>query len=400
MITNKYSARFHEVSDPVREGMAAGLYPYSPVLAAAQRNTSRLDDGQSVIMLTSNNYLGLSCDPRVIEASKSGLDEFGLSTCGARLHNGTTTLHRQLEQAISDWLGYDETIVFSSGFLANVGPLSVLGGPGAVYITDQFDHQSIMDGCGQSGAELRIFSHNDMAKLEYVLQRTQDREYRLVVVDGVYSMDGDMAPLDEIDRLCNEYDALLMVDEAHGLGVVGENGRGACEHFDVHPDILMGTLSKSFGSAGGFVSTSRPIADFIRHMSHAYVFNASPAPALMGGALAALKIMQSEPQLRQRLWRNTIRFRQGLIETGFHIDSGVTPIVPIPVGDDQLAMKMTQELKGEGVFLSVAAFPAVPQGKSRFRTTITAVLENEDIDRAVETITRVATRHNIIEAQL
>jgi glycine C-acetyltransferase len=302
-----------------------------------------------------------------------------------------------LEGALADWLGYDETILFSSGFLANVGPLSVLGGPGAVLIVDQFDHQSIMDGCAQARAELRIFAHNDLAKLEYILQQTQDKDSRLVVVDGVYSMDGDMAPLDVIDRLCRQYDALLMVDDAHGIGVVGETGRGVCEHFDVHPDILMGTLSKSMGSAGGFVCTTPEIADYIRHTSHAYIFNASQPPVLIGGALAALHIIRTEPAIRTRLWKNTISFRQGLMDHGFHLTSGVTPIVPIPIGDDLVAMRMAKELRDEGVFLSVASFPAVPKGKSRFRATVTAALGASDIERAIAAICQSASKHDIIK---
>ena len=396
MIGTNYAHRFHEVSAVVREGMANGEYPYGQALAGAQRNIADLPNGDSVIMLTSNNYLGLSVNTEVLAEAQRVLQQYGLSTCGARLHNGTTLLHREFEQELAEWLGFDDAVLFSSGFLTNVATLSALGGPGAVYIADQLDHQSIADGCAQSGADLRIFPHNDLDKLEYILRRSQGHEYRLVVIDGVYSMDGDLAPLAEIRELCQRHDALLMVDDAHGIGVFGETGRGSCEHFNIKPDILMGTLSKSFGSSGGFIAADREVCDYVRHTAHGYIFNASPPPVLIGGALAALRIIRTRPELRQRLWANTIAFRQGLIDQGFAIESGVSPIVPIPVGDDRLAMQMTHRMRDRGVFLSVAAFPAVPKGRSRFRATVTTILEDEDIDRAISVMSTIAREKGII----
>ena len=396
MINASYAHRFHEVSAAVRAGIAGGTYPYGQPVASAQRNTADLPTGDPVIMLTSNNYLGLSVDAEVLAAAQRVLQHYGLSTCGARLHNGTTVIHREFEQELARWLGFEDAVLFSSGFLANVAPLSALGGPGVVFIADQLDHQSIADGCAQSGAELRIFPHNDLVKLEYILRRSQDYACRLVVVDGVDSMDGDLAPLDEIAGLCERYDALLMVDDAHGLGVFGETGRGSCEHFGVTPDILMGTLSKSFGSSGGFIAANHEVCDYIRHAAHGYLFNASPPPVLIGGARAALQAIQTRPELRQRLWANTIAFRQGLIDEGFVIESGSAPIVPIPVGDDDLAMQMTRLMRERGVFLSVAAFPAVPRGKNRFRATVTAILEDRDLDRALSVIGTIAREKGII----
>ncbi|MDO5285211.1 MAG: pyridoxal phosphate-dependent aminotransferase family protein [Actinomycetia bacterium] len=396
MINTTYANRFQQVSTAVREGMASDRYPYGHALASAQRNTADLPTGDSVIMLTSNNYLGLSVDADVVAAAQQALQQYGLSTCGARLHNGTTVLHRTFEQELAEWLGFDDVVLFSSGFLANVAPLSALGGPGVVYIADQLDHQSISDGCAQSGADLRIFPHNDMLKLEYILRRTQDYDCRLVVVDGVYSMDGDLAPLLDIQELCRRYDAMLMVDDAHGIGVFGETGRGSCEHFGLKPDILMGTLSKSFGSSGGFIAASRELCDYVRHSAHGYIFNASPPPVLIGGALAALRAIRTRPELRERLWANTITFRQGLMDQGFDITSGVAPIVPIPVGDEDLAMQMTRELRDQGVFLSIAAFPAVPKGKSRFRVTVTSILEDRDLDHAISVISTTARTKGII----
>lgn len=396
MINASYATRFRDVSRAVRTGISNGEYPYGQPLASAQRNTALLPGGEPVIMLTSNNYLGLSVDADVVAAAQRTVQDYGLSTCGARLHNGTTVLHREFEQQLAQWLGFEDCVLFSSGFLANVAPLSALGGPGVVFITDQLDHQSITDGCQQSGADLRIFPHNDMLKLEYILRRTQDHACRLVVVDGVYSMDGDLAPLHEIDELCRRYDALLMVDDAHGIGVFGDTGRGSCEHFGIQPDILMGTLSKSFGSSGGFITASQEVCDYIRHAAHGYIFNASPPPVLIGGALAALDAIRTRPELRRRLWANTIAFRQGLLDEGFAIESGSSPIVPIPVGDDALAMQMTHDLRARGVFLSVAAFPAVPQGASRFRATVTALLEESDIERAITVISATAREKGIL----
>lgn len=390
MINESYAALFAETSTHVREGMASGLYPFGQALASPQASRARLD-GRDVVMLTSNNYLGLATDPRVIEAVKAGLDEFGASTCGARLHNGTTVAHTEFEAQVADWLGYDDAVLFSSGFMANAGTLSALGGPGSVFIRDQLTHASLNDGCALSGAEQRIFTHNDMAKLERILATSQEFDRRLVVVDSVYSMDGDLAPLDVIDDLCTRYDALLMVDEAHGFGVVGETGRGLCEHFGVQPDIYMSTLSKALGSAGGFVATGRALADHLRHQAHAYVFNASAPPATIRGAQRAFELMRSEPERRERLFLSTIAFRQGLLDAGFAISSGVTPIVPIPVGDEITAMGMARQLKDDGVLLSLAMFPAVPRGQARFRTTITAALTDPDLEHALDSIIRVGS---------
>ena len=396
MINTTYAHRFHEVSTAVRGGMQDGSYPYGQAFASAQHNTGTLPNEDPVTMLTSNDHPGLSIDTEVLTAAQRVLQQYGLSTCGARLHNGTTLLHREFEQELAEWLGFDDAVLFSSGFLANVVPLSAPGGPGVVHIADQLDHQSITTGCAQSGADLRVFPHNDPTKLEYILQRSEKYDCRLVVVDGVYSMDGDLAPLTDIQQLCKQYDAMLMVDDAHGIGVFGETGRGSCEHFGLKPDILMGTLSKSFGSSGGFIAANREVCDYIRHAAHGYIFNASPPPVLIGGALAALHAIRSRPELRQRLWANTITFRQGLIDQGFAIESGISPIVPIPVGNDQLAMHMTRQMRDRGVFLSVAAFPAVPKGKSRFRATVTAVLEDDDLDHAISVISTTAREKGII----
>ena len=393
MLGQAEAAQLREMSDAIRASMASGDYPFDAVLADAHGKTARLADGRPVVLLSSNNYLGLSLDPRVIAAAHRSLDDFGLSTCGARFQNGTTTEHCRLEEELAAWLGYDGAIVFNSGYQANVGALQAVGGPGTVFIVDQLDHESIVEGVVQGGGVKRIFGHNDLAKLEYILQQTQTFDRRIVVVEGVYSMDGDVAPLDRIDQLCRQYQAWLMVDDAHGIGVMGESGRGSCERHGVVPDVLMGTLSKAFGAVGGFLVGSRPVIDFIRHNARAFIFNAAPPPLLMSGAVAALRIIQTEPQLRERLWRNTVRFRQGLLDLGLDTGVSVTPIVPVRVGSERAALGIAQDIRDEGFFLSSAVFPAVPKGQSRLRTTVTALLTEDDIDRATAAIGRRAERH-------
>ena len=371
------------------------LYCFEPAFESAQGATS-LYGGREVIMLTSNNYLGLADHPEIKQAMKAAIDRFGSGTCGARLHNGTTVLHKQLEERLAEFLGTESTLIFNAGFLANLGTLSALANDGTVLITDQLNHMSIVDGCNLAEGKVRIFSHNDMSKLRYILERCGENEKKLIVVDGVFSMEGDFAPLDQITRLAEEFDALVMVDEAHGLGVLGATGRGTAEHFGVAVDITMGTFSKSLAGVGGFIAASRDLCEYVRHTSHAYIFNASIPPATVAGVTKALELMQRESWRREKLWRNTVRFRSGLIRMGFEVAGSVTPIVPIFVGDDLKTMTMSRELLRDGVYIASAIFPAVPRNASRFRATITASLEEHHIDRALEIIESAARRHGLI----
>jgi 8-amino-7-oxononanoate synthase len=395
MLTAGFSKEFSKIVETVREGKESNFYGFEPKFQGPQGGRSRVN-GSEVIMLTSNNYLGLANHPEVKKSMKEALDKFGSGTCGARLHNGTTVLHQELEEKLADWLGSESALVFSSGFMTNLGTISALGDAETVIITDQLNHMSIVDGYKLAEGKVKIFSHNDMGKLEYTLERTPEATKKLIVVEGVYSMDGDIAPLEEIQDLARKYSALVMVDDAHSLGVLGTTGRGTTEHFGVGADIVMGTFSKSLAGVGGFIAAPDEVVEYVRHTSHAYIFNASLPPVTVAGVLKSLELLQREPWRREKLWRNTIRFRAGLIEMGFDVMNSVTPIVPLFIGDDKRAMIMAKELMEAGVYIASAIFPAVPRGMSRYRATITAALEDADIDESLNTINRVAKRHGII----
>jgi len=395
MITEEFQRTFAKVVDPVKEGKRLNLYTFEPAFAGPQGGRS-IYEGREVIMLTSNNYLGLADHPEIKQAMKETVDLFGSSTCGARLHNGTTVLHKELEERLASYLGTESALIFSAGFLTNVGTISALGDGETVIITDQLNHMSIVDGYKLAEGKVKIFTHNDMDKLKYILERSREAKRRLIVVDGVFSMDGDIAPLDEIIALAQEYGAMVMVDEAHSFGILGPTGRGTTEHYGVNADIIMGTFSKALAGVGGFIAASTDLCEYVRHTAHAYIFNAAPPPVVVAGVIKALELMEKESWRREKLWHNTIRFRSGLIQLGFDTMGSVTPVIPIFIGDDMKTMVMSKELLNEGVYIASAIFPTVPQGMSRFRTTITAALEDEDIDRALDVLGKVARKAGII----
>jgi 8-amino-7-oxononanoate synthase len=395
MITDEYARTLASVNDRIRDLKDSGFYTFEMPFTAAPGGRSEIDH-REVIMLTSGNYLGLAGHPEINKAVKDALDTYGSGACGARLNNGTTVLHLELEEKLAEWMGTEAAITYSSGYMANLGTISALCDSDTIVITDQINHMSILDGCRLAEGSVKIFAHNSMEKLEYVLQRNADAKKKFVVVDGVFSMDGEIAPLDDIHRLTEQYGAMLMVDEAHGTGFLGENGRGAGEHFGIVPDITMGTFSKTLGGVGGFVTASHDIVEFLRHSAHAYMFNASlPAPTV-AGVLKALELMRREPWRTEKLWENTMRFRSGLIRAGFEVLGSVTPVIPILVGDDIAALRMSKELVAEGLYISGAIFPAVPKGRARFRATVTAAMTTEDVDRAVELLADAARRHNVL----
>ncbi|MEU4211723.1 pyridoxal phosphate-dependent aminotransferase family protein [Streptomyces sp. NPDC026206] len=396
MISQAYGKTMASMLELVRDVRERGLYPFEPAFAAGQDVRTELD-GTDVLVLSTSNYLGLAGHPAITRAMKSALDRFGSGNCGARLVNGTTTLHLELESRLADWLGAEAALTFSSGYMANLGAISTMCDSETVIITDQFNHMSIMDGCRLAESRIKIFSHNSTAKLEYILERSAGAAKRFVVVDGVYSMDGDLAPLDEIARLARRHDAVLMVDEAHGLGVMGPSGRGATEHFGIVPDLWMGTFSKSLAGVGGVIAGDRDVIDYIRHTSHMYTFNASLPAVTVAGVLKALDILQREPWRMRRLWENTERFRTGLAELGFDVMGTRTPIVPIRVGDEMTALRMARDLLRRGVYVFTAMFPAVPVGSARFRTTVTAAMRPQDIDHALNALKEVGEAHGLLD---
>jgi 8-amino-7-oxononanoate synthase len=362
-------------------------------------------EGAERIMLGSNNYLGLTADERVIRGAREALDAYGTGLTGSRLLNGTIPLHLELEREIADWMRTDDAIVFTTGHQANVGTLGTILAPGDTVIADSGDHASILDGCLLSRARLRPFRHNRLDKLERALERAAgDGGGVLVVVDGVFSMEGDVAPLREIAGLCERFGARLMVDEAHGAGVLGARGAGTAELLGVEDraDLRMGTFSKSLASCGGFVAGPADVVEFLRIQSRAFLFTAAAVPAAVGAALAALRIVRSAdgPPLMAAVLDNARHLRDGLQARGFAVgrpqvvDGGaartvVTPIVPVLVGDDWKAALLWRALYDAGVFVNTALHPAVPPGGALLRTSVMATHDRPTLDRALDAFAAV-----------
>jgi 8-amino-7-oxononanoate synthase len=389
--------RHHERSELLDAARAADILPYFHVLTSPAMPVVEMEGAQR-IMLGSNNYLGLTGDERVLKGAQDALHRYGTGLTGSRLLNGTIPLHLELESEIAQWMNTEEAIVFTTGHQANVGTLGTLLGPGDTVIADSGDHASILDGCLLSRAKLRPFRHNRLEKLEKMLQRAgDDGGGALVVVDGVFSMEGDIAPLREICELCERYGARLMVDEAHGAGVLGARGAGSSELLGVEErvDLRMGTFSKSLASCGGFIAGEHEVIEYLRLYSRAFLFTASAVPAALGAALAALRIVRSPegPPLLERVLANAQRLRDGLHELGFAVvapqalpdgESIVTPIVPVLVGDDWKAALLWKALYEKGVFVNTALHPAVPPGGALLRTSVMATHDDAVLDRALE----------------
>ncbi|MEV6280246.1 pyridoxal phosphate-dependent aminotransferase family protein [Nocardia sp. NPDC051832] len=378
----------------VRQIRDGGVYPFEPAFSGGQGVRARLGQ-DDVLMLSTSNYLGLAGHPEITEAMKAAMDRFGSGSCGSRLINGTTVLHLELEQRLAAWMGTEAAVAFSSGYMANLGTISAMCDSETAVITDQFNHMSIVDACRLSGGRVKLFPHNSTSKLAGILERNHDAAKRFIVVDGVYSMDGDLAPLAEISKLAGDHDAVLMVDEAHGIGVMGAAGRGACEHFGVRPDLVMGTFSKSLAGVGAFVAGDADVIDYIRHAARTYTFNTSLPAVTIAGVLTALDLVQREPWRLEKLWDNTNRFKAGLVRLGFDVMNSVTPIVPIHIGDEMTALRMAKDLLDRGVYVFTAMFPGVPKGSCRFRATLTAAMQPADVDFALDALREVAAAHNL-----
>jgi 8-amino-7-oxononanoate synthase len=413
-------ARSHDRSEVLAAAREADVLPYFHVLTSPAMPVVEME-GAERIMLGSNNYLGLTADERVLKGAEDALHRYGTGLTGSRLLNGTIPLHLELEREIAEWMETEDALVFSTGHQANLGALGTLLGPADTVIVDAGDHASILDGCLLSRAKLRPFRHNRLDKLEKMLDRAQgDGGGVLVVVDGVFSMEGDIAPLGEICDLCERYGARLMVDEAHGAGVLGERGAGAAELLGVadRVDLRMGTFSKSLASCGGFVAGPAEVIDYLRVSSRAFLFTASAVPAAVGAALAALRVLRSDdgPQLLERVLANARFFRDGLHELGYAVVSPqtlpadgrsqtaapgllggspgdartiVTPIIPLLVGEDWKTALLWRALYDAGVFVNTALHPAVPPGGALLRTSVMATHDTPMLERALETFARV-----------
>ncbi len=382
-------ARNHERVEQLQAARDQDLLPYFRLLEGPAGPVVEME-GSERVMLGSNNYLGLTADERVIAAARSALDEYGTALTGSRLLNGTISLHQELEAEIADWMKTEDAIVFTTGYQANVGALSTLLAPGDTVIVDSGDHASIMDGVAMSHARIRPFRHNRLKRLEEILERsTGDGGGVLVVVDGVYSMEGDVCDLNTVVPLAKRYGARVMVDEAHGVGALGAHGRGACEVLGVEDDVdlRMGTFSKSLASCGGFLAGSHEVIDFLRIQARSFLFTASAVPAAIGAALAAVKICNSDegPPLFAKLLDNARYLRDGLKERGFNIieSEPITPVVPVVIGDDWQAVVFWKALYDAGVYTNVALYPAVARGGALIRTSVMATHEREHLDRAL-----------------
>jgi 8-amino-7-oxononanoate synthase len=389
--------RGHERAEQLRAAREADLLPYFRTLQSPAAPVVEME-GAERIMLGSNNYLGLTADPRVIQGARDALERYGTGLTGSRLLNGTLDLHLELEREIAEWIGTEEALVFTTGHQANLGTLGTILAPGDTVIVDSADHASILDGCLLSRAKLRPFRHNRLDKLERMLERgAEDGGGVLVVVDGVFSMEGDVAPLPQIVELCRRHGARLMVDEAHAAGVLGARGAGTAELLGVEDgvDLRMGTFSKSLASCGGFIAGSHEVIDFLRITSRAFLFTAAAVPAAVGAALAALRIIRSEdgPPLFARVLENAEYLNRGLHELSFKVaepqslpdgSTVVTPIIPVVVGDDWKAVLLWRALYDAGVFVNVALHPAVPPGGALLRTSVMATHDRPTLDRALE----------------
>jgi len=397
-------ARTHDRAEQVKAAKQADLFPYFRLLTSQAGPIVEME-GRETIMLGSNNYLGLTSDERVKGAARDALERYGTALTGSRLLNGTIPLHLDLEREIAEWMETEDAIVFTTGYQANVGAIGTLLEPRDTVICDSGDHASILDGCRLSGAHLRPFRHNRMDKLEKMLDRaTADGGGVMVVVDGVFSMEGDICNLPPVVELCQRYGARLMVDEAHGAGVLGERGAGASELFGVEDkvDLRMGTFSKSLASCGGFIAGPADVVEYLRIAARSFVFSAAGVPAAVGSALEAVRICRTEgAPLFERLLDNAAYLHAGLSELGLRViepmqlpdgTTALTPIVPVVIGDDLTAVMLWKALFEAGVYTNVAIHPAVPPSGALLRTSLMATHERAHLDRALEIFADVLKR--------
>ncbi len=382
-----------------KDAIKLGIYPYFRALSDTEGAVATFE-GKEVVMIGSNNYLGLTTDPRVRQAAIDAVKRYGTSVTGSRFLNGTLELHLELDRRLAKFVGKEAALVFPTGYQTNVGTISALVGKGDYVIIDKDDHASIVDGCTMSRGEMKRFKHSDISSLETVLSQLPADAGKLVIVDGVYSMGGDIAPLPEIVDICKRHGARIMVDDAHGLGVTG-GGRGTAHHFGLTDDIdlIMGTFSKSFASIGGFIAGSEEVVHYIQHNARALIFSAAlPAPQA-AAALAALDIMETEPQHVQNMWENADYMRAGLKKLGYDTATSNTPIIPIILRDDLRTVIAWHALIEEGVYTNPVVPPGVPPGQSLLRTSYMATHRREHLDRALRGFKVVGERLDFIPTQ-
>jgi 8-amino-7-oxononanoate synthase len=369
--------------------MSAGVWPYFHPISASYHATEVVMEGRKVVMVGSNNYLGLTHHPRVQEAAHEAIREFGTGCSGSRFLNGTLDLHHRLEEGLADFFGKEAGLVFSTGFQTNLGVLSVLAGKDDIIFCDRENHASIFDGARLSFAPIKKYRHNDMDDLERLLDQAPRGQAKLIVTDGVFSMLGDIVNLPRMVDLAEHHNAKVLVDDAHGVGVVGPGGRGTAEHFGLEVDLITGTFSKSFASLGGFLVGPREVVDYVKHTARAMIFSAAMTPANAATALAALNIMRTEPKHRETLLSHVEHMREGFRGLGYELEDNPSAIIPLRTGDEEATFICWKRLFEEGVFTNAVVPPAVPTDQSLLRTSYMATHDRAQLDRCLEVFGRV-----------
>ena len=382
-----------------QEAKAAGVYPYFRAISSEQ-DPQVVIDGKKVLMFGSNCYSGLVNDPRIKEAAIEATRKYGTGCAGSPFLNGTLDLHKKLEARIAEYIGKEDAMVYSSGFEVNLGVVSCLTGREDYILWDEQDHASIIEGRRLSFSQQLKYKHNDMESLEKQLRKCNPDSVKLIVTDGVFSMEGDVANLPEITRLAKQYGANVMVDEAHGIGVFGEGGRGTCHHFGVQDDVdlIMGTFSKSLASLGGFIATDKEVTNYLRHHSRSYIFTASITPASTAAALAAIDILEKEPEHQENLWKLTNYALEGFRSLGFEIGNTSTPIIPLFIRDDFKTFAITRDLLLDGIFVNPVVSPAVAPTDTLIRFSLMATHTREQVAEAIEKITKAFRRYGVLPA--
>jgi glycine C-acetyltransferase len=396
------------INEELKRLKREGLYRELKFVEGSQGNRVKIN-GKEVILLSSNNYLGLASHPELKKAAVLAAEKYGCGSGASRLISGNMELHEKLEERIASFKGTESALLFNSGYTANVGVISSICGRGDIIFSDKLNHASIIDGCLLSGAEIKRYPHKDIDALEGFLKSTPPSplyikggvrgvKKRLIITDGVFSMDGDIAPLNDIIRVARKYSAIVMVDDAHATGVLGENGKGTAEHLGVDGgiDIVMGTFSKALGSFGGFVAVGRQMREFLINRARSFIYTTSLPPPVIASSIAAIDIIEKGRDLRDSLWRNVDYMKNGLKGMGFDIMNSQSQIIPIFIGDENRTMEMSRMLLEEGVFVQGIRPPTVPHGKSRLRVTVTAAHRDDDINRALDVFKIVGKKMGII----
>jgi len=391
-------AQLQYLSDELEKLREQKLYQKLRILETEQRPVARFD-GREVINLSSNNYLGLTTHPKLKQKALEAIEKYGVGSGAVRTIAGTMTLHMALEEKIAQFKHVEASVVFPSGFTANAGTVQAILGKEDVIISDELNHASIIDGCRLSRAEIKVFPHKDMEACEKVLKEIENRPGRkLLITDGVFSMDGDIAPLPQLVELAEKYGCIMMIDDAHASGVLGRNGRGTVDHYNLHGrvDIQVGTLSKAIGALGGYVGATRDTIEFLYHRARPFLFSTSHPPSVAATCIAAFEVLEEEPERIEKLWANTRFFKEGLKKLGFNTGVSETPITPVIVGDAALAHEFSRELFAAGVFAQGIGFPTVARGKARIRTIVTATHTEDELSRALEILKTVGEKLRII----